>query len=88
MHKNIWLRYFEIDDLFTSDYTHDKDSLLNIVRNESNIMKYYHDINARKKYIEISEWCNENFEDEFCLWIDSFSCNNELDFMAFKLRWL
>jgi len=40
------------------------------------------------KYEKIDEWCRENLSEIFCLWADCFQCTNDIDMIAFKLRWI
>ena len=38
-------------------------------------------------YVEMEQWCLENFSGDFCLFLNAVRCSNEFDVMAFKLMW-
>ena len=39
-------------------------------------------------YVEIEQWCLENFENDFCLYLNAVDCASMIDLMAFKLAWV
>ena len=39
-------------------------------------------------YYEAEQWCCENFTEDFVLYRNTLYCKNEVDVMAFKLRWM
>lgn len=90
--KNLWFKAMNINDWldeknFPSDIK--ENQLRNII---SRFMTYCIEfdkvVDDRETFIEMYQWCEDNFYDRYCFWIDQIDCRTEEDAIAFKLRWL
>ena len=86
--KNIWLRHYRIKDWNGRESSDRHDRLIS-----TNKRFLLHRVNIPFKiieishYLEISDWCDSNFKQRFCLWDHHVNCLNEEDAFAFKMRW-
>jgi len=90
--KNLFLMVYAAYNVTDSDYPGygSKRAKLDKLLYDSRFYKFtlWPMIDNNNSLHNISEWCDENFEAEFCLYSDVFYYESKTDFMAFKLRWL
>ena len=91
MTKNIWLDFYLAyiggegpDDSLMHE------ALVKEARNMSYTIIFddIYDIFETQEYLVVSNWCDQFFVDQFCLWAGEIHCKNEQDAFAFKMRWL